>query len=59
MLRLIEQFTQINQNILVLDIYCGTGAIGICLSQKARKVIGVDIVEYDIENVQNQRLAKQ
>ncbi|CDW77363.1 tiny fragments locus 9c protein [Stylonychia lemnae] len=50
MLRLIEYFTQINENTVVLDICCGTGAIGICLSQKARKVIGVDIVESAIEN---------
>lgn len=35
---------------MVFDICCGTGAIGICLSSKARKVIGVDIIESAIEN---------
>lgn len=34
----------------MLDICCGTGAIGICLSAKAKKVIGVDIIESAIEN---------
>lgn len=50
MLRLIEDFTKINENTVVLDICCGTGAIGICLSSKAKKVIGVDIIESAIEN---------
>lgn len=34
----------------MLDICCGTGAIGICLSSKAKKVIGVEIIEQAIEN---------
>eukprot|EP00347_Sterkiella_histriomuscorum_P007969 403346871 len=59
MLKLIEDFTKINENTVVLDICCGTGAIGICLSAKARKVIGVDIIESAIENAkQNIQLNK-
>lgn len=50
MLKLIEDFTQINENTVVFDICCGTGAIGICLSAKAKKVIGIEIVESAIEN---------
>ena len=50
MLKLIEDFTKINENTVVLDICCGTGAIGICLSSKAKKVIGVDIIESAVEN---------
>ena len=34
----------------MLDVCCGTGAIGICLSAHAKKVYGVDIVEQAIEN---------
>ena len=29
----------------VLDLYCGTGTITLCLAQKAKKAIGVEIVE--------------
>ncbi len=34
----------------VFDLYCGTGTISLFLSQKAKKVIGVEIVEKAIEN---------
>ena len=50
MLHLIEDFTKINEHTVLFDICCGTGAIGICLSAKARKVIGVEIIESAIEN---------
>ena len=33
-----------------MDVCCGTGAIGLCLSKNAKKVIGVDIIEAAIEN---------
>jgi len=36
---------EIDQDTIVFDICCGTGAIGICLSSKAKKVIGVEIIE--------------
>ena len=29
----------------VLDLYCGTGTITLCLAQKAKKAIGVELVE--------------
>lgn len=35
MLKVIEEFTQIDEKTVVFDICCGTGAIGICLSAKA------------------------
>ncbi len=34
----------------VFDLYCGVGSISLFLSQKAKKVIGVEIVEKAIEN---------
>ena len=33
-----------------MDICCGTGAIGICLSKFAKKVIGVELVESAVED---------
>lgn len=37
-----------NEN--VFDLYCGTGSISLFLAKKAKKVIGVEIVEKAIEN---------
>jgi 23S rRNA (uracil1939-C5)-methyltransferase len=34
----------------LLDLYCGTGAIGICLSEHAQNVIGIEEVEAAIDN---------
>jgi tRNA (uracil-5-)-methyltransferase len=34
----------------VFDICCGTGAIGICLSGNAKKIIGIEIIDQAIEN---------
>lgn len=34
----------------VLDIYCGIGTISLCAAKKAKKVVGVEIVERAIED---------
>jgi len=34
----------------VYDLYCGTGAIGICLANQARKVLGIEIIKDAVEN---------
>ena len=34
----------------VIDAYCGTGTISLCLAKKAKKVIGIEIVEAAIED---------
>lgn len=34
----------------VIDAYCGTGTISLCLAKNARKVIGIEIVEPAVEN---------
>ncbi len=42
---------------MLFDICCGTGAIGICLSRKAQKVVGIELIESAVENAkQNVRL---
>ena len=33
-----------------MDLFCGTGTIGMFLSRKAKKVIGVEINQYAIED---------
>lgn len=35
---------------LLLDLYCGTGTIGLSMAHRAGKVIGVEIVEAAVEN---------
>jgi tRNA (uracil-5-)-methyltransferase len=51
MLQKIKDFAGIDEETTLFDICCGTGAIGLCLSQYGcYKVIGVDIVKQAIEN---------
>lgn len=41
----------------VLDLYCGTGTITLCLAKRAKTVIGVEIIDAAIENAkENARL---
>ena len=50
MLALITEFAGIDQSTVLFDVCCGTGAIGLCLSQNAKKVIGVELIEQAVEN---------
>ena len=57
MLSLIADFAEIDSGTTLFDVCCGTGAIGICLSKNAKKVVGVDIIEQAIDNArQNVKL---
>ncbi|MCB2293436.1 23S rRNA (uracil(1939)-C(5))-methyltransferase RlmD [Clostridium algoriphilum] len=44
------EYANLNGGEVVLDAYCGTGTISLFLSQKAKKVYGVEIVPEAIEN---------
>ncbi|WP_139903933.1 23S rRNA (uracil(1939)-C(5))-methyltransferase RlmD [Clostridium thermarum] len=44
------EYAQLTGNEVVFDAYCGTGTISLFLSQKARKVYGVEIIEAAIIN---------
>lgn len=35
---------------LLLDLYCGTGTIGLSMASKAKKLIGAEIIEAAVEN---------
>jgi tRNA (uracil-5-)-methyltransferase len=50
MIAQISEFAGIDNYTTLFDICCGTGAIGLCLSANAKKVIGVDIIEQAILN---------
>lgn len=41
---------------VVLDLYCGTGTIGLCAAGKADKVFGVEVAESAVENARQNAL---
>ena len=41
----------------LLDLYCGTGAIGICLSDHADEVVGIEVVAEAVDNAQRNAIA--
>ena len=43
-------YAQLTGNETVVDAYCGAGTISLMLARKAKKVIGIEIVEPAIEN---------
>lgn len=45
----IKEYSNLTGNETVLDLYCGSGTIGIFLSDMCKKVIGVEINKYSIE----------
>lgn len=47
------EYAELSNNETVFDLYCGVGSISLFLSQKAKKVIGVEIVEKAIENAKH------
>jgi tRNA/tmRNA/rRNA uracil-C5-methylase (TrmA/RlmC/RlmD family) len=59
MLALIADFAEIDKDTVLFDICCGTGAIGLCMSKNAKKVIGVDIVAAAIENANQNVIMNQ
>lgn len=50
-------FADLNGNEFLLDLYCGTGTIGLSMASKVKKVLGVEIIPQAIENAkENARL---
>lgn len=45
-----RDFAGLTGNEVVYDLYCGTGSIGIFVSTKAKKIIGVEVIEEAIED---------
>lgn len=44
------EFAETDETKTVLDIYCGIGTISLCAAKRAKKVIGVEIVDAAIED---------
>lgn len=45
-----REFAGLDGNQVVYDLYCGTGSIGIFLSKKAKKIIGVEVIPAAIDD---------
>mgnify|MGYP003592995213 FL=1 len=45
-----REFAELSGTETVYDLYCGTGSIGIFVSEKAKKIVGVEMVEAAIED---------
>ena len=50
------EYADLSGNEIVFDAYCGTGTISLFLSQKAKKVYGVEIVPEAIEDAKKNAL---
>ncbi len=42
--KIVDSFTNLIGNEIVYDLYCGTGTIGLYLSKKCKKVIGIEAI---------------
>lgn len=45
-----KQYAALSGKELVLDLYCGTGTIGLSMATAAKKVIGVEVIPQAVEN---------
>ena len=45
-----KEYADLQGNEVVLDLYCGTGTIGLTMADKAKKIIGVEIIPQAVEN---------
>jgi 23S rRNA (uracil1939-C5)-methyltransferase len=55
----VNDFAALAGNETVYDLYCGTGSIGIFLSKKAKKIIGVDVIEDAIKDAKENAALNQ
>ena len=45
-----REYAELTGNEIVYDLYCGTGSIGIFVSRKAKKVIGVEMIREAVDD---------
>ncbi|CAM4615229.1 unnamed protein product [Caretta caretta] len=48
--QIVGKLSRDDKNTVLLDVCCGTGAIGLCLACQAPKVVGVEVVEQAVED---------
>ena len=47
-----REYAELTGNEIVYDLYCGTGSIGIFVSRKAKKVIGVEMIREAVDDAE-------
>lgn len=45
-----RDYAELSGNEIVYDLYCGTGSIGLFVSEKAKKIIGVEVIKEAIDD---------
>ncbi len=45
-----QQYAQLQPDDVLLDLYCGTGTIGLSMAHKVKQLIGVEVIPQAIEN---------
>ena len=45
-----QDYAQLKESDVLLDLYCGTGTIGLTMAHKVKKLVGVEIIPQAIEN---------
>ncbi|NGP87938.1 23S rRNA (uracil(1939)-C(5))-methyltransferase RlmD [Fodinibius halophilus] len=50
--KIVKDFAGIRDNDIIYDLYCGVGTLTIYLSDKAKKVVGIELEEVAIRNAQ-------
>ena len=55
----VRSFAALNGSEIVYDLYCGTGSIGIFLSDAAKKVIGIELIPEAISDAKENALLNQ
>lgn len=48
--KIARDYAELTGNEIVYDLYCGTGSIGIFVSRRAKKIIGVELIDDAIED---------
>jgi 23S rRNA (uracil1939-C5)-methyltransferase len=57
--RVTRDFAELSGAETVYDLYCGTGSIGIFVSENAKKIIGVEMIEAAIEDAKENAALNQ
>jgi 23S rRNA (uracil1939-C5)-methyltransferase len=52
----VRSFAELKGTEIIYDLYCGTGSIGIFLSDQARKVIGIELIPEAIKDAKENAL---
>lgn len=49
----VKEFAELSTKDTLLDLYCGTGTIGLTLANSVKKVIGIEIIEDAVKNARD------